>query len=409
MRAWFGMRDALVWLHRWVGLAMALFLLVEGLTGSILAFEAPLARWLTPDLGAPAAEAGQPVLDLASLATAAERLAPQAQVAYFSGVTPDQVVARCVPRIDPASGRPYALAFTHIVLDPHDGREIGRYGDDQAGAGPAGRILPFVKALHYNLAIGGPGAWVLLFVALAWTLDCFVSALLTLPPRLGRFLSRWKPSWLLKWGASAYRVNVDLHRAGGLWFWALLFVFAWSSVNLEDQAGAYDAVTGALFYYVPPEQEIASWPSHRNPDPRLDWYAAQRRGMDLMAQRARDQGFHVVAPVDLVHLIDNGMYNYSVRTDRPFPAPAIETVFFDADTGDPLPMIESVDRHTGNRVTNWLRALHMVIDPLDGLAYRIVVCAFGLVLTVLCVTGVIIWLRKRAARRATFCHMPKHQ
>ena len=34
---------------------------------------------------------------------------------------------------------------------------------------------------------------------------------------------------------------LDLHRAGGLWLWAMLFVFAWSSVAF-NLTPAYDAV-----------------------------------------------------------------------------------------------------------------------------------------------------------------------
>ena len=35
-------RRTVLWLHRWVGLAMAIILLVEGVTGSLLAFRADL-------------------------------------------------------------------------------------------------------------------------------------------------------------------------------------------------------------------------------------------------------------------------------------------------------------------------------------------------------------------------------
>ncbi|MFN7984488.1 MAG: PepSY-associated TM helix domain-containing protein [Vicinamibacterales bacterium] len=56
---------------------------------------------------------------------------------------------------------------------------------------------------------------------------------LTFPVALQQFWQRWKPSWLVKRGASAYRTNLDVHRASGLWLWPLLLVFAWSSVMLN--------------------------------------------------------------------------------------------------------------------------------------------------------------------------------
>jgi len=42
------MRAFLVLLHRYIGLATALFLLMAGLTGSILAFNHELDEWLNP-------------------------------------------------------------------------------------------------------------------------------------------------------------------------------------------------------------------------------------------------------------------------------------------------------------------------------------------------------------------------
>jgi uncharacterized iron-regulated membrane protein len=41
---------------------------------------------------------------------------------------------------------------------------------------------------------------------------------------------RWKPAWLIKLNGGAYRINFDIHRALGLWTWAMMLVFAGSSV-----------------------------------------------------------------------------------------------------------------------------------------------------------------------------------
>ncbi len=42
------MRAILVLLHRYIGLATAVFLLLAGLTGSLLAFNHELDEWLNP-------------------------------------------------------------------------------------------------------------------------------------------------------------------------------------------------------------------------------------------------------------------------------------------------------------------------------------------------------------------------
>ena len=125
------------------------------------------------------------------------------------------------------------LDFEFIHLDPIDGHELGRvtwHGLPRR----TNDIMPFVYGLHMYLAMSGIGDWILGAVALVWTLDCFVGFYLTLPAGGERsrkgFFARWKPSWLVKLKSSFYRANFDLHRAAGLWLWAMLLVYAWSSV-----------------------------------------------------------------------------------------------------------------------------------------------------------------------------------
>ena len=88
------MRRVFVWLHRYVGLAMAAFLIIEGVTGSLIAFRSDLSALLDPRFLAspPAPDAKR--LDLAALAERAEALAPKAQVAYFASNRDDQAVLR---------------------------------------------------------------------------------------------------------------------------------------------------------------------------------------------------------------------------------------------------------------------------------------------------------------------------
>jgi uncharacterized iron-regulated membrane protein len=398
-RAFDRIRSAVVWLHRWLGLLMTLFLLVEAVTGSILAFEGPIGRWLDPpERLVPASESGIPALDLASLAAAVERAHPELQVLYFHGTDPDVAVARCRPRFDPRNGRPLEVRVDHIVLDAHTGRELLRLPQEESRRPFAGRVMPFIRDLHFNLALGEGGALLLFLVALAWTVDCFGGLFLTLPRGLASFWRRWGPSWGIRLGSSAYRSNHDVHRAGGLWLWLLWFAFAWSSVQLEQHWGLYDRIMAAIFPYAEAEDTFAAWPRHDPGVPlRMDWFDAQARGRELMAQEAARQGFRILEPTDLVHFADNGLYNYSVRTDRPFPAHVEETVFFDGDSGARV-TLPGIERLAGDVVSDWLRALHMARDPLDYVAYRTVVCLAGLVLAALCVTGVVVWNRKRRAR-----------
>ena len=122
------MRRVFVWIHRYVGLAMALFLIIEGVTGSLLAFRGDLTAFLDPRLVAarPSPEARR--LDLATLAEQAEALMPNATAAYFFRLRDDQVIVRMAPRR--RSSRAGETCYPEdpgvIVLDPWTGKELGR-------------------------------------------------------------------------------------------------------------------------------------------------------------------------------------------------------------------------------------------------------------------------------------------
>ena len=89
-----------------------------------------------------------------------------------------------------------------MFLDSYSGEELGKR---TWGAISQGRInlVSFIYELHYSLALSMTGVWILGIVALAWTIDCFVSLYLTLPARrkkafapLGRATGKsWWASW----------------------------------------------------------------------------------------------------------------------------------------------------------------------------------------------------------------------
>ncbi len=394
------MRRVFVWIHRYVGLAMALFLIIEGVTGSLLAFRGDLSALLDPRLVAarPSLEAQK--LDLAALAARAEALMPNANFAYVFRLRDDQAILRMAARNDPKTGNSHPEDPGMIILDPWTGAELGRTPYSGYTHGFLANVMPFVNDLHTALAMGGFGVWILAVLAILWTIDCFAGFYLTLPVTLEKFWRRWRPSWLVKWRGGFYRVNFDLHRASGLWFWVMLFVFAWSSVCLVDNFGVYEKVMATLFDTRPIEEQVAQYASPRQDTGpmKLDLRAAQARGKELAAQQATAAGFRLLQPKGLTSLGYMRSYNYSVETDRSFPADKELTVFFDGDDGSFRGVMATSTGHFGETLTGWLRGLHMAREPVDYLPYRIFVCLFGLVVAMLSITGVYVWWKKRKAR-----------
>lgn len=387
-------RRIFVWMHRWAGLLMAGFLILVGITGSLLAFNSELERLISPQLYA-APRPGAVPLDAATLAERAEALIPQARARSVSFAGSDQVLVTIGPRKE-SEGEPDTLGFNQLFLDPYTGEELGRrtWGDISQGWI---NLMPFIYKVHFELALSMTGIWILGIVALVWTLDCFVGFYLTLPAGNREFWRHWKHAWLIKWNASAFRINFDLHRAGGLWLWAALLIFAWSSVYMNLWDTVYTWATRAVLDYRPLWTELHDLPRPLE-NPRLDWRAALSTGERLMAEQAEIHGFTVERPMVFAFDSGKGLYSYKVRSGRDIQDRRGNTeVLFDADTGERRLLLLPTGQYAGNTVTSWLYALHEA--NVFGMPYRIFVCVLGLVIVMLSATGVYIWWKKRRARK----------
>jgi len=415
-RRWGIDRPLLVLVHRWVGLVMAGFLLIAGLTGALLAWNDELEAAISPQLF----RVTPPVTDAAPmdplvLRERVQAAYPQALVAYAPlTVEPGHaLVLRLFAQPDPATGIEPELPNDQVFVDPYTGRILGerKRGDLSQGLK---NLMPFIYRLHYQLALGVVGSYAFGVIALLWTLDCFVGAYLTFPAPVRKglksgkaekaggkpWLARWWPSWKVRWGGGSYKLNFDLHRAGSLWVWAMLFVLAWSSVafNLSE---VYDPVMKAAFAHQPNDNSLRPLLAPKLA-PALDWQGAREVGRRLMAEQAREQGFTVLHEDALMHDPRTGVYHYNVISSRDVSHRWGGTsLVFDADTGAFRGLWLPTGMASGDTIRTWLTSLHMaaVGGVVAGVPMKLLICAMGLVVAMLSVTGVIIWWKKRQGRR----------
>jgi len=418
-------RNFWVWLHRWTGLAMAGFLIIVGVTGSLLAFMPELNHLLAPQFY-PGPRAGQ-TLSLSALARRAEALAPAGRVTQIVIAQPGSARVSMEPRplpllpdysavyADPIVGdefvlgvqpEPPPLGFDHLYIDPATGTELGRLDKEPPLSTGAG-VMPFVDRLHFRLAMGEWGGWILGVVAAIWTLDCVNGLYLTLPASAARanrksWWTRWKPSWLVKFSGSFYRANFDLHRAFGLWMFAVLLLFAWSSVyfNMRD---IYNPVMRALSDFDAPAPmahgKAMGAMAHKPANEPMSWERALAVGEALMTEQAHAGGFTVDWPYRLTYQETQNSFSYAVHSSRDIGLKYGRTsVAFDASTGAFRSLRVPTGAHSGNTFTTWIVEMH--VANLFGLWFRIFVCALGLGIAMLSITGVYIWWKKRAARIA---------
>ncbi len=226
------MRPLLVCLHRWLGVATALFLFVSGLTGAIVAWDHELDAMLNPSFFyAHTDGAALPSLELARRVEAAD---PRVEVTYLPlGVEPGHTQQMMVqPRTDPATGQPYAIGFNQLALDPATG-EIQAHREWGAVSLARIDLLPFIYKLHYTLHlpfIGGfdLGTWLLGIVGIAWFFDSAIALALSFPS-----VKAWRKSFAFRVQRGGYALTFDLHRSGGVWIWGLLLMMALTSISMN--------------------------------------------------------------------------------------------------------------------------------------------------------------------------------
>lgn len=395
-------------IHRWAGLYIAFFVTVAGLTGSIMAFRFEIEPWIDPGRYHVADRAGS-MLDPLTLRDHAQAREPRARFNYIPLYRKPGEVLELYPeaRIDSATGKPYELGYSSLLLDPYTGAEIRRI---KADLWPITRdnIMRIIVLLHYTLLLGDVGLWIFGIAAVIWTIDCFIGFYLTFPIRIRSeadasvaadrmgWWSRWAVSWKVLWNGPAYRVNLDLHRAGSLWIWPMLFVFAWTGVgfNLNSQV------------YTPAMKVLAGMKDHGDlpklaeprPDPALGWGEARAIGKRLMAHQSIAMGFTVEREQYLSYDATTGKFRYSVFSNRDVYRDYGDTaVLFNGVTGEWAATVLPSGQNAGATASNWMFALHMA--AVGGLPMQIFVCTLGLVCTMLSVTGIYLWWKKRGVRR----------
>lgn len=404
-------RPVLVLVHRWVGLGMAGFLLVTGLTGTLLAWNDELEAAISPQLFVvepPAVDA--PKLDPLVLRERFLERHPGLAIQHLplqvrSGRSMQFFVEA---RANAEGGTVAELPNDQVFMNPYTGEVLGerKWGAISQGLK---NLIPFVYRLHYQLALGVVGGYIFGVIALLWTLDCLVGAYLTFPARVRRmpgkalkaggksWAVRWWAAWQVRWSGGAYKVNFDLHRAGGLWVWAMLFVMAWSGVAF-NLAEVYTPVMKAVFEHQPdeaslPQLQLASPQSV----PRLDWQQARDRGRTLMGEQAQHVGFTIHREDSLAYLAMHGLYRYQVQSGSDVRWHEGRTrVYFDANNGTQRAVWLPTGAASGDTIYTWITSLHMA--ALWGTPMKLFVCMMGLVVAMLSVTGVFIWLKKRRAR-----------
>jgi uncharacterized iron-regulated membrane protein len=439
----FNFRLSCLWIHRYTGLAMAAFLIIAGITGTLLAFHEELDDVFNHKLAQVDVQ-DTPHLPIAVLHDRVVSAYPEHTFSSMpTSIAADRSAVFSVDRArgKAAQSQPKA-PFQEVYVNPYDGNIIGTRDKDQWALH---NTMWKVFWLHRDLLLGDIGKWILGIVSVVWTINCFIGFYLTFPRALKKknvqkkhsskkrasFLKRWLPAWKIRTKSNLFKLNYDLHHAFGLWLWGMLFVIAWSSVGFNLQQ-VYRPVMQAVVGLEGrgEKQEKSNKPREKvgqtanagraaridaTKGKALSNEASNVDAMDIVNKAnsiaylseqadiaAKNKGLTVRELLGIRWVEDEGQWQLRFKTDKDIGKKGgASSITVNARTGS----VERVNfgyqnSSFGSKADQWLSTLHMghISQGIGHLLYQIFLALIGLAVTVLSITGVYLWWKGRQQR-----------
>lgn len=362
------LRDVFFVVHRYLGLAIGLIVILIGLTGSILVFHTEISQAQRyHQIGAIAPHGDTlPVETILNAAKAVYASQPDAvPQALYMPIKPNQPA-----RIAYATK---ANDWIDNYVDPYTGAFLG----NTLTPNPVENFFKLAYKLHYELLAGDIG---LKLVGIVGLLMCILTITgVVLWPGWRKLITGFK----IKWDAHPKRVSFDLHKVVGIFTVVfLLFTFftgfAWNLNEFSEPI--IRAVTFSPVKVEPVSQLIAG----RSPLP-------------LTAQLKTAQSTFPGATLQTVYFPGQPEATISMRYKFP-QEPGDEGhsyVYLDQYSGEVLRVDNGLEQSLGDRFLNSFTTLHY--GTFWGLPSRILYVFVGLAPLVLFITGSVMWWYRRQA------------
>lgn len=351
-------RATLLKLHRWVGIALALLLLVQGLTGTLLVFREEIDRLVHPELVLAPTASRVPLQRLVDTVRAAAPEADLQRVRFDAGDGAAIFVMRG------ADDRPYLVA-----VDPWRGG-IVRQG------GYASWPTEFLFRVHDELLSGRSGEIIVSIEGIALAFLVIAGVVIWWPGR-----RRLKAGFRVITGQGADRTLRTTHRALGASIAAMLLM---------------SGVTGALLIH---RAALQPW-LPMVPRPKFTVATQMDRplvALDALRERARLEH----GPLPLRELRFSGAEGQVVafyfQDESSLRPNATRQYFYNAYDGTELGRYEPAALPALNTAYDWLFTIHT--GRAARLPGRMLVLTGGLSLVFFAASGVWLWLSARRQRR----------
>ena len=341
-------------LHRVGGVAAGLFLLILGVSGSVMAFSGEIDRLLHPSLFKVVPE-GQP--------QSLSQLASSAASALHAGESIDT----CLPSTGADASYSFIVSRRHyriprqLFVDQYTGRVLGSL----SGL----RFITIMKALHSIAGVKGCSSLILAFLALS-----------------GLYL--WWPGKRIKIGLSGnvQRLSFDLHNAIGLFSSLFLLLLAITGTYI-----AFEPLFYAITHSKPVTEPAFSMPQ----------VGFQPVSLDLVAAAAKDTLPGATVLWIVIPRQPRAAYFAKMRFPEDRSDNGSSMVWIDQFSGKVLAVASSRTAPLGNKIQNMNLVIHT--GAVFGNGGRAFTALVSLILVLQTVTGLQLWwnTRRRKVPRAS--------
>ncbi len=368
------LRKVLLKLHLYISLWLGAFLVIAGLTGSLLVYGTELDKWLNADMMTVAA--GEKVRPLADLITIANQVSPiKSQPVHLQlpKQAEDALIVRYqVPMPAGKNHHGHNHHFYEVMINPYSGQVLGQRDRNDA-------FMTIILQLHFKLLAGEIGKLIMGITALM-TLILTLSGLYLWWPKLNKL----KQALVIKRNASFTRFNFDLHKTIGFYTAIILFVVS---------------LSGSYFnfpFLFKPAVNFFSSVTEMPRDVKSTATGSAVRPESVLQQVT--QRFPQ-AQIQRLSLPDNakGSFMVSLRQANEIRHKGATMVWVDQYSGNILHVRDPNQFSGGDSFINLQLSLHN--GEIFGTPGRILYIVAGFAPLLLMVTGIIHWLKKRHAKR----------
>jgi uncharacterized iron-regulated membrane protein len=356
------MRRFISWLHRYVGLAAVVILVMSGITGAVITFDTEIDRMTHPGLRRAEPRPGSANVDTLAASAHLARSRDPVRMLVFPQLPGDAVEVW------------YRGSSMRAYLDPYDGHVLGLRDTHDS-------LMGILVDLHTNLLSGETGRAVLGCFGLAAVLLIVLGVWLWWPRR-----GRWRQALTVKWWAGAARVWLDVHKVAGSVTAVFLLVIAATGVALALPGVVTEPLLVAL-----------TGAGAKQAAPASSSRAGRHASLDAMVQRAEATFPEGRVMRLMLPATPDGAVTVRMRLPGEIHQLGRTFVHFDQYDGRLLRADNVLESNLATRINAWFYPLHTGFY--GGVGTRMLNVLFGLSLALISLSGGWMWVRNRIAKR----------